>query len=180
MRNWRVETTQKIEEGWQGKPKGLLQILWERGWIDANNLGNYTMGGRQNASGVLMKNTSLKLLMANCIDFEEEESLLQHYGRELGVTVDRTPKCHCELAGEGIEYAWGFSKNYYRTLSLSDKKGKQNFLNAVNKCISIVDETTTPIQIERIIKLFKTHRCAMDFDSSFCKASFKGDDAIAQ
>mmetsp|Transcript_9246 Transcript_9246/g.13427 ORF Transcript_9246/g.13427 Transcript_9246/m.13427 type:complete len:132 (-) Transcript_9246:184-579(-) len=120
-----IETTQKIEEGWQGKPKGLLQILWERGWIDATTLGNYTMGGRQNASGVLMKNTSLKLLMANCIDFEEEESLLQHYGRELGVTVDRTPKCHCELAGEGIEYAWGFSKNYYRTLSLSDKKGKQ-------------------------------------------------------
>jgi hypothetical protein len=215
-----IETTQKIEEGWQGKPKGLLQILWERGWIDANNLGNYTMSGRQNASGVLMKNTSLKLLMANCIDFEEEESLLQYYGRDLGVTVDRTPKCHCELAGEGIEYAWGFSKNYYRTLSLSDKKGKQNFLDAVNKCISrdkittgmirkfsrrareyiaayykvwqkkqeqaeatadlpIVDETTTPVEIEKIIKLFKTHRCAMDFDSSFCKASFKGDDAIA-
>ena len=94
------------------------------------------------------------------------------------------------------------------------KKGKQNFLNAVNKCISrdkittemirkfsrrarqyiaayykvwqknqeqaatatvdlpIVDETTTPVEIEKIIKLFKTHRCAMDFDSSFCKASF--------
>ena len=83
-----------------------------------------------------MKNTSLKLLMANCLDFEEEESLLQYYGQDLGVTIDCTPKCHCELAGEGIEYAWGFSKNYYRTLSLSDKKGKQNFLNAVSKCIS--------------------------------------------
>jgi hypothetical protein len=24
----------KIREGWAGKPKGMLQILWERGFID--------------------------------------------------------------------------------------------------------------------------------------------------
>lgn len=23
-----------ITQGWEGRPKGLLQILWERGWID--------------------------------------------------------------------------------------------------------------------------------------------------
>jgi hypothetical protein len=27
-------TTAKIKEGWGGKPKGVLQILWERGFID--------------------------------------------------------------------------------------------------------------------------------------------------
>jgi hypothetical protein len=27
-------TTKIINEGWNGKPKGMLQILWERGFID--------------------------------------------------------------------------------------------------------------------------------------------------
>jgi hypothetical protein len=33
----RNETLMK-EEGWVGKQKGLLQVLWERGWIDESNL----------------------------------------------------------------------------------------------------------------------------------------------
>jgi hypothetical protein len=42
--------------------------------------------------------------MASCLDFEEEEkTLLQSTGREMGVLVDLTPKYHCELAGEGIQ-----------------------------------------------------------------------------
>ncbi len=44
--------------------------------------------------------------MADCVDFEEEEeTLLQSMGKEMGVLVDRTPKCHCEPGGEGIEYS---------------------------------------------------------------------------
>ena len=33
----KIELTRNIEvieEGWCGKPKGLLQVLWKRGWID--------------------------------------------------------------------------------------------------------------------------------------------------
>ena len=122
-------------EGWQGKAKGLLQVLWERGFIDTTNIEKYTMNGRQDACGVLMPETSLKNLMANCVDFEEEESLLQANGHEMGVLVDRTPKCHCELAREGIEYTWGCSKNYYRALRLHDKRGKEKFKVAVVKCL---------------------------------------------
>jgi hypothetical protein len=40
--------------------------------------------------------------------------MLQYYGRQMGVLVDWTPKCHCELAGEGIEYSWAAAKNKYR------------------------------------------------------------------
>ena len=36
------------KEGWMGKPKGLLQILWERGFIDEQNLNLYTLKGRKN------------------------------------------------------------------------------------------------------------------------------------
>jgi hypothetical protein len=32
-----------IQEGWVGKPKGLLQILCERGWIDPSKVGDYYM-----------------------------------------------------------------------------------------------------------------------------------------
>ena len=120
-------TTAKIIEGWQGKAKGLMQILWERGFIDERNLDKYTMNGRQDVFGVLIPERLLMYLMGNCEDFEEEESLLQANGHEMGVLVDRTPKCHCELAGEGIEYTWGCSKNYYRALKLQDKRGKEKF-----------------------------------------------------
>jgi hypothetical protein len=53
----------------------------------------------------------LKQILANCSNFEEEETMLQLMGRSRGVIVDQTPKCHPELAGEGIEYSWGCAKN---------------------------------------------------------------------
>jgi hypothetical protein len=97
------ETKPKCVEGWEGKAKGILQVLWERGWIDEAKLNKYTINGKQDVFGVVDTEFALKTLMANCMDFEEEETLLQSMGREMGISVDRTPKCHCELAGEGIE-----------------------------------------------------------------------------
>jgi len=55
---------------------------------------------------------------------------------KMGVSVDCMPKCHCELAGEGIEYSWGCTKNYYRNIDLVQKKGKENFQAAVMTCLS--------------------------------------------
>jgi hypothetical protein len=108
-----VELVEKTQLGWEGQPKGMLQILWEHGWNDINNLGKYTVSGKKNELGVIDTEFSLKHLLGSCRDFEEEESLLQARGTSLGVMVDRTPKCHCELLGEGIEYSWGCAKNYY-------------------------------------------------------------------
>jgi hypothetical protein len=34
---WYSETNNKILEGWEGTLKGLLQVLWERGWINNKN-----------------------------------------------------------------------------------------------------------------------------------------------
>ena len=58
-------------------------------------------------------------------DFLNEETLLQHHGRKLGIIVDRSPKCHPEIAGEGIEYAWAVSKMHYRKQKLTKKKTKK-------------------------------------------------------
>ena len=30
----------------------------------------------------------------------------------------------------------------------------------------------SPIKVEKMVKLFKTHRCTLDFDTNFCKAVF--------
>jgi len=44
--------------------------------------------------------------------------MLQSIACDLGVRIDRTPKCHCELAGDGIAYAWTCSKNKYHKILL--------------------------------------------------------------
>ena len=114
----------KVLEGWEGKPKGLLQVLWERGWIDDTDgkaYNNYTIAGRKNEFNLIQTETSLKFLMASCTDFEEEETMLQSMASKMGVLVDRSPKCHCEIAGEGIEYSWALSKNHYQSILLDRK-----------------------------------------------------------
>jgi hypothetical protein len=76
------------------------------------------------------------MMMERQMDFIEEETLLQYHGRQLGVTIDRTPKCHPEMAGEGIEYNWGCAKGYYRRLPITEKRTKNKFRESVKKSIS--------------------------------------------
>ena len=63
--------------------------------------------------------------MSTCLDFVNEEGSLQHVAKLLGVTVMLTPKCHPEMAGEGVEYAWAGAKNAYCNLALKDKQKNQ-------------------------------------------------------
>ena len=100
-----------IQERWYGKAKGLSQILWERGFINESE--KYTVNTEKDQNDVLNYEISLKYLLGNCVDFSNEESLLQSNARKIGVSIERTPTCHAELAGEGIEYTWGFGKNFY-------------------------------------------------------------------
>ena len=120
---------QVIDEGWIGKPKGALQILFERGWIDPENISKYTWKGRKDGS------YSLHTLMKRQDDFANEKTLLQLHGEKLGVTVDRTPKCYPEIAGEGIEYGWAFCKLRYRGSSIALKRTKDSFRILVRGCL---------------------------------------------
>jgi hypothetical protein len=55
----------------------------------------------------------------------------------MGIEVMLTPKFHCEMAGEGIEYAWVVSKSIYRSMKLENKKILGGFHDLVkNKCLS--------------------------------------------
>ena len=158
--------------------------------------------------------------MSLLTDFIEEETLLQYHGRLLGVKVVRTPKCHPEIAGEGIEYDWGCGKGFYRRLPLSAKKTKNKFRESVKKSLdmdevltikrrrlfskrareymvaySILDNNSeevvglveegrqesdngeqvkketkphmTAYLIEKIVKQYKSHRSAADFNAGF-------------
>ena len=130
---------------WCNGPKGLQQILLERGIIDISEVldGKYSLKGKKlppTFPGEHEPNfdlsTSLLHLMAECSDFKAEKSILQYIGDEYSVKVIFSPKYHCELAGEGIEYAWGFAKCLYRRIPLIKKKSLANFLKCVNYSLS--------------------------------------------
>jgi hypothetical protein len=94
------EEKQGVLAGWQGKPKGLLQVLWERGLLLEVSLMKYTLDGRKDAiSGQTDLQFSLCHLNGECLDFKNEESALQYLGTQLGVQVELAPKYHAELAG---------------------------------------------------------------------------------
>ena len=106
-----TKTAEKMKEGWEGKAKGFLQVLWERGLINATNIKQYSLTGKKDAFGSVVDNgTGLRHIMGLCNDFINEEGMLQHIAKCIGVEVLLTPKCHAELAGEGVDYIWGGAK----------------------------------------------------------------------
>ena len=186
----------------------MLQTLCARGLIyPAKKKEDDTIGGKKDALGNIDPETSLKRLMSLLTDFIQEETLLQYHGRLLGVKVERTPKCHPEIAGEGIEYDWGCAKGVYRRLPISEKRSKKKFGESVQKAMdstevltierrrlfskrareymlaySILDNEEmgslesvdddkkphmTAYLIEKIVKQYKSHRSAADFDAGF-------------
>jgi len=208
----------KLSRGWMNNQKGLLQMLWERGWIatedeEGNQINPrkyYTMDGPKDKYGETIKERSLKYLASQLYDFANERTSLQALGETLGATVDRTPKCHPEMAGEGIEYSWGCGKNRYRHLPINQRKTKEDFFNSVRSCMNSAAITRDMIrrfsrrarrymvcyyklakglveggeydtlkqdglilQVEKLLKECKTHRCAMDFDTKFIVESMK-------
>ena len=125
---------ERVEQGWLGAPKGLKQILWERGLLDPTI--KYTIQGRKDADGATIKETSMKHILGECPDFKNEITALEKLGLDLGILIKCTPKYHAEMAGEGIEYDWAFSKNAFKHLPLTERKTKEQFRAAVKGVIS--------------------------------------------
>jgi hypothetical protein len=114
-----VHEVDQIIEGWMGKPKGVLQILYERGFIDtARPLTDYSLDGKdewKDEFGEIFPRYlpfCLRHLLAECSDFKNEVTSMENLMSQLtindsNVEIMYTPKYHCEIAGEGIEYSWG-------------------------------------------------------------------------
>ncbi|KAG7357902.1 hypothetical protein IV203_014515 [Nitzschia inconspicua] len=209
------KSEQKKLTGWVGEPKGLLQVARERGLIDHNNHHLYSANPKKNPDGTLNDEKSLRSIVGQCTDFQNELTHLQVMANELKVQVMFTPKFHAEMAGEGIEYSWGFAKGSYRRKPLQKKRKRSDFEDLVDECTNVETELTkarirrfsararaylctyhylataeptaaeptaaaiqdndqekkqkVPMmdEIERLMKKFKTHRCAFDFDRGF-------------
>eukprot|EP00957_Ditylum_brightwellii_P082628 6282216-Ditylum_brightwellii.AAC.1 len=105
---------QKIVEGWFGKAKRMKPIAFECGLIDLDNLKFYSKDGPKDEDDFI-------------------ETLLQNTFKKVGsnlglrVIVDWMPKCHSELAGEGIEYTWANAKKFLRSVSLEKRKSRTFF-----------------------------------------------------
>ena len=83
-------------KGYVGQPKGVLQILFERG--------AYVEGMRGQLSKAAMDKK-----IRNNLPLNPEQALASR-----GHILILSPKCHPELAGRGIEYAWGKAKKTFR------------------------------------------------------------------
>ena len=146
-----------VVEGWVNKPKGSFQVLFERGWINPAHLHLYTGDGRKEGDVRVGDHTdptgcmfSIDKLMKLQHDFTHEITLLQLHAQKLGVSIDRSPKCHPELAGEGIEYLWALAKWHYRRSPIKSKRSKSKFVKLVN-------ESTNP---DTVLNIKRARACS--------------------
>jgi hypothetical protein len=102
-----VTLEDKISPGYVGKPKGIKQILWERGlWVDGMT--------RHGPKGTDTSVASAEAALSKCPDFLAQRPAMDEFLTSKGQNLLMTPKCHPELAGDGVEFDWGISKKYQR------------------------------------------------------------------
>ena len=171
-----------------GKPKGMRQLLFERGCLES-------------PTAKLTRPDATKLL-GNMPDYVAEENKFIRDVRRRGHRAIMSPIAHPELAGNGIEFAWGFSKMHYRRTNQQKgfTKGIDAFVERFSLCCGVacrsdsgydcfhgMDQTfkfarrardyariyrgeypvASIIDIERIRKKKKSHRGALDQATSF-------------
>ncbi len=145
--------------------------------------------------------TSVQHILQMCHDFSTEKPrLVTIVEDKLGAFVRLTPKCHPEIAGRGIEYAWGYSKLHYRRnindavalhLDANVRKALARELLTTNRfrkhamkardyeltyehildVTKAQDASAGKFRIEHITKLVKNHRSALDSDYGFISNS---------
>eukprot|EP01083_Nonionella_stella_P062592 162749_1 len=96
------------------------QIAFERGFFDESMKidgvkvsmhGKLLHKATETEIEVRDENTSVLQMLRSCSDFRTEKSQIECIVEdELGCFIRMTPKCHPEIAGVGIEYAWGYAK----------------------------------------------------------------------
>jgi hypothetical protein len=141
--------------------------------------------------------TSVLSMLKKCEDFASERPQIVYVVElKLGAFIRLTPKCHPEIAGRGIEYAWGYSKLRYRRdindgvaahIKENVKKALSRELITVNRIRKFArkardykltyaylsamaksdDASAAKERIEHITKLFKQHRLALDANYAF-------------
>jgi hypothetical protein len=143
------------------------------------------------------KETSVREILKRCDDFANETPQLEYIAHKyLGAFIRLTPKCHPEIAGRGIEYAWGYAKLRFRR-GINDAVAshlEENVKAALSREVLTInrirkfarkardykltysylvaladgeDASAAKGRIEHLTKLFKQHRSALDADYKF-------------
>lgn len=161
----------------------------------------YSMNGKSmkdELTGVVTIDTTTSIIrvLKGCSDFKNEQTQLMYIMNLLGAYLVLTPKCHPEIAGRGVEYAWGYGKLRFRR-DFNDAIAK-NLNNNVRRSLAAdvltinrlrkfarktreykltysllfymeggENATAGKDDIEHITKHFKAHRSALDADYGF-------------
>ena len=109
-------------------------------WYSKSGKTNFDENGNLTPDGQLY---SLNHLISNCVDFKEEKSDQEHICTEISsnhthISVTFTPKFHCELAVEGIEYSWDVTKTLYHGIPYHQKCSFKKFAGCVHQFLSKV------------------------------------------
>ena len=149
------EYNENTIKGYVGESKGIKQILIERGlWIKGmRGSQDAKQRAKMLAEGKDLLDTSLDapLVLSKCEDFHNEKGALQDLVESRGHILILSPKCHPELAGCGIEYSWGKSKQHFRR--------QANDTIAANPHSNILDSIQSSVlPIERIWKFERRSR----------------------
>ena len=128
------EIVRVIREGYVGKAKGRKQdlVLWERGWF---------VDGMSTAATVAPE-MNIDIVLGNLPDVKNERTALQHLVESRGHILLLSPKFHPEVAGVGIEYSRGMSKQMFRR-KFNDEIPKNLHRNMV---ASMCTETILTVQ----------------------------------
>jgi hypothetical protein len=137
-------------------------------------------------------------------DFANESSILQQVINGRGHILLFSPKCHPELAGVGIEYSWGMAKKRFRKINATEgsKCSAAVFRARVQSALDFVTpsncqafarrtrryrsvyasvaagelEIKSFSDVERMVKVHKTHRNILDQETAFLNEQERNND----
>ena len=172
----------------------MAQIAWERGLYRPAADGNKMHGKKADLENDKEDPSwSLPYVLSHCWDFAHEKSALTRLVEARGHILRMCVKGHPELAGVGVEYAWGKAKQMFRR-DVNDRVAAHLHKNIV-KCFSRLDkflplarirkfarktrayrrayregQPNSLADVEKLVKGYKSHRSADVFDNKFCHA----------
>lgn len=129
---------------------------------------------------------SMDYVLSHCEDFLNEKTALQAMVEARGHILVMSPKGHCELAGQGIEYDWGKMKQTYRRNNRYQTNFHEMMLKSMARDVLRLSTSrkfarkarayrrayregcdNEHASIEHMVKKFKAHRNAADFAGKF-------------
>ena len=137
------------------------------------------------------------------LDFAGEQSAMEYLLSRLSDKTEgfefrllTSPKYHCELAGEGVEYCWGLAKRFYKSKGSEEKRKKVRFNFVIRESIQFVrrehvetfsakcrqymivyntydGDVLTYRMTKRFVKIAKCHCNIADQDKEFVEKAWK-------